>query len=360
MAKGPTMWKQILGCVLCVLTVWTVSASAQEGGRSGRTAKLEEEQNTIDVFRSTAPAAVFITQTRLMRDRWTMTTQEYESGSGSGFLWDSAGHIVTNYHVIADGNAFEVTFQDGIRVPATFVGGDPNKDIAVLKVESIPAVALQGIPLPKDGYQLEVGQKALAIGNPFGLGQTLTVGVISALGREMLGYGGVSIRGMVQTDASINPGNSGGPLLNSSGQLIGMNTMIYSQTGSSVGIGFAVPVKTVRRIVPEIIRYGAPVRAGLGVKLVSDRMARRNGIKGVVIESVGPGSPAEKAGLQGLSIRGNTILLGDVIVELNGTKVDNYDDLYNALDAFRPGQTVSLSVRRAETIRSVQVQLIRL
>ena len=151
-------------------------------------------------------------------------------------MWDAKGHIVTNYHVIADGNAFEVTFQGHVRVPATFVGGDPNKDIAVLKVSEVPAVALRGLPLPRGGYRLEVGQKALAIGNPFGLGQTLTVGVISALGREMLGYGGVSIRGMVQTDASINPGNSGGPLLNSSGQLIGMNTMIYSQTGSSVGL----------------------------------------------------------------------------------------------------------------------------
>lgn len=360
MAKGSAMWNQFRWCVLCVVMVWAIPAQAQESGRAVRSAKLAYEQNTIDVFRRAAPAAVFITQTRLMRDRWTMTTQEYASGSGSGFVWDAKGHIVTNYHVIADGNAFEVTFQGGVRMPAVFVGGDPNKDIAVLKVDTLPAEALQGIPLPREGYTLEVGQKALAIGNPFGLGQTLTVGVISALGREMLGYGGVSIRGMVQTDASINPGNSGGPLLNSSGQLMGMNTMIYSQTGSSVGIGFAVPVKTVRRIVPEIIRYGAPVRAGLGVKLVSDRMARGNGIKGVVIESVGTGSPAEKAGLQGLTVRGNTILLGDIIVEVNGNKVENYDDLYNALDTFRPGDSVSVSVRRGDTIRSVRVQLIRL
>ncbi|MEO1266504.1 MAG: trypsin-like peptidase domain-containing protein, partial [Myxococcota bacterium] len=278
---------------------------------------------------------------------------------GSGFIWDRKGHVVTNYHVIADGNIFEVTLQDGKTYEAKLVGGDPNKDIAVLKLQKPPA-NLTPIRLPSPEYTLEVGQKALAIGNPFGLDHTLTVGVVSALGREMLGYGGTTIRGMIQTDASINPGNSGGPLLNARGQLIGVNTMIYSKTGSSAGIGFAVPVQTVRRVVPEVIRYGKPVRAGLGIQLVPDSVARRHGIRGVVIEAVSPGSPAAQAGLRGLQRKRRSTVVGDVIVGINETAVATYDDLYGALDRFRPGDSVKVKVQRDNKVITVPLTLKRL
>ncbi|MBH23941.1 MAG: 2-alkenal reductase [Myxococcales bacterium] len=354
--KGP--WVALVAA-LCASLAWGGVATAQDIQPMGPNARLEYEQNTIDVFRTVAPATVFVIQKRLVRDSWTRRAREYTAGSGSGFIWDRKGHVVTNYHVIADGNAFEVTLQDGKTYEAHLVGGDPNKDIAVLKLDKPPR-ALTSIQLPRPEYTLEVGQKALAIGNPFGLDHTLTVGVVSALGREMLGYGGTTIRGMIQTDASINPGNSGGPLLNARGQLIGMNTMIYSKTGSSVGIGFAVPVQTVRRVVPEIIRYGKPVRAGLGIQLVPDNIARRNGISGVVIEAVNPGSPAAQAGLRGLQRKRRRTLVGDVIVGINEHEVATYDDLFGALDRYRPGDSVKVKVQRDNRVITVPLKLSRL
>ncbi len=309
------------------------------------TARLEYEQNSIDVFRAVSPATVFVTQKQVVRDRWSMRALEVPSGSGTGFIWDAEGHVVTNYHVIAQSRSVEVALVDGTIFAAELVGGDPNKDIAVLKITA-PANKLTPVRLPPENMELEVGQKALAIGNPFGLDHTLTVGAISALGRDVKGFGGVTIRGMIQTDASINPGNSGGPLLDARGQLIGMNTMIFSNSGSSAGIGFAVPVKIIRKLVPQIIRHGKPMRAGLGVELVSDELARANGIAGVVILEAVPGGPAASAGLEGLKRTRRGVLIGDVIVGMEEFPIESYDDLYQVLDRYEPGDEVEIVVLR--------------
>lgn len=312
----------------------------------------------MEVFRSVAPAVVFVTKKDIVRDRWSMRALEVPAGSGTGFIWDAKGHIVTNFHVVDQGRAFTITLFNDKTYPARFIGGDPRKDLAVLKIE--PPPGLINIRVAPKGSGLQVGQKTLAIGNPFGLDHTLTVGVISALGREVKGFGGVTIRDMIQTDASINPGNSGGPLLNSSGELIGMNTMIYSKSGSSAGIGFALPFKTIRRLVPQIIKFGKPQRAGLGVELVPDEVARRNRIQGVVILKVQRGTPASKAGLEGLRRKRFRTVLGDVIVGINGQKVANFDDLYTALDEKSVGDEVVVEVERDGRARSVKISLIRL
>ncbi|NVB37096.1 trypsin-like peptidase domain-containing protein [Pseudenhygromyxa sp. WMMC2535] len=322
-------------------------------------AAIEDERNSISVFEAAAPATVFITQSQLVRNRFTLRVDQIPAGTGSGFIWDARGHIVTNFHVVAGGDSFSVTLFDDRTVPARFVGGDPKRDIAVLALEldADAAAELTPVARPAKGQPLIVGQKTLAIGNPFGLDHTLTVGVISALDREVLGYGGVTIRNMIQTDASINPGNSGGPLLDSAGQLIGMNTMIYSKTGSSAGIGFAVPVDTITRLVPQIIEYGQPRRASLGIEVVPDRLAARAKIQGVIIEKVSPQGPAHQAGLQGLRRRGRDILLGDVIVGIDDYAVASFDDLFNALDNFEPGDSVAVKVQRAGEVFAIEAVL---
>jgi S1-C subfamily serine protease len=322
-------------------------------------ARMEDENNSIAVFQAAAPATVFVTNKQIVRDRWSMRALEVPAGTGSGFIWDSEGHVVTNAHVVANGRAFEVTDHEGRSFPATPVGVDPNHDIAVLKI-SPPEGGLTAIRLPPEDYDLAVGQKTLAIGNPFGLDHTLTVGVISALGREITGYGGVTIRDMIQTDASINPGNSGGPLLNSAGELIGMNTMIFSKSGSSAGIGFAVPVTEVRRNVTDIIKYGAPVRAGIGIIRAPDELARANGIKGVVVDSIVPDSPAASAGLEGIRRLRTGNYVGDIIVGIEEMSVTKWDDLYKVLDTKRPGDSVTLTVDRDGEKRDVRVTLIEL
>jgi S1-C subfamily serine protease len=322
-------------------------------------ALIEDERNTIDVFRSVAPATVFVTQTQTVVDYWNRRTMEVPAGSGTGFLWDDRGHVVTNYHVVADGKSYTVTLYDKSEWPATLVGGDPRKDVAVLKIQA-PADKLVRVRLPSEAYTLEVGQKAVAIGNPFGLDHTLTTGVISALDREIVGYGNVTIRGMIQTDASINPGNSGGPLIDSSGQLIGMNTMIFSKSGSSAGIGFAVPVSTVRRVVDQVIEKGRVEQVGIGVRLLDESNARRIGVRGVAIVEVIPDSPAARAGLKGVTRTRGGWLLGDVITRIDDQKIESYDDLYNALDARRPGEEVTVTYLRERQELQVKLPLIAL
>jgi len=322
-------------------------------------ARLEDEQNTIDVFRAAAPAAVFVTQKRLVRDL-SMRALEAPAGSGTGFLWDTEGHVVTNFHVVDTGRArgsYTVTLYNHKAYEARLVGGEPSRDIAVLKIDA-PAEELTPIPVLGGDGVLEVGQKAIAIGNPFGLDHTLTTGVISALGREVVGYGGLTIRDMIQTDASINPGNSGGPLLDSQGRLIGMNTMIFSKTGASAGIGFAVPVSTIRRIVPQLITTGRVERAGLGIRFLPDEVARRAGVDGVIVAEVMSGSPAARAGLQPLrQTRAGELLLGDILVGVDEHRVANYDDLFNALDRYRAGDTVAVRVLREGAVVSLPVEL---
>ncbi len=319
-------------------------------------ARIEDERNTIGVFRNSAPSTVFVTQTRVVEDFWAGTQQEVPAGSGSGFVWDEKGHVVTNFHVVEGARSVTVTFHTQETFEARVVGLEPRKDIAVLEVQA-PAKLLVPIRVAK-GAQLEVGQKTVAIGNPFGLDFTLTTGVISALGRQVQGAGGVSIRDMIQTDAAINPGNSGGPLLDSSGQLIGMNTMIYSKSGASAGIGFAVPVTTIARVVPQIIKTGRAEQVGLGV--VADqlqKLERRLGIRGVIVMQVPPQSPAAAAGLRGLTRSRRGVLLGDVIVGIDETRITDYDDLYTALDAHKSDDVVRVTVARGDETVTLQVKL---
>lgn len=322
-------------------------------------ALTEDEQNTIDIAQNSSKSVVFITNVQLVRDFFFQEEEAVARGTGSGFVWDNQGHIVTNYHVIEDGDIFAVTLPNHDYLKAKLVGIDPTKDIAVLKIEEN---AEKMAPLKIGTSQnLRVGQKVIAIGNPFGFDQTVTTGIVSALGRKMLGIGRVTIRDMVQTDASINPGNSGGPLLNSDGELIGMNTMIYSQTGTYSGVGFAVPVDTIKRIVPQIIKYGKVIRPGLGITLVPDQYLSQYNIKGVAVREVVPNGPAHRAGIKGLKRdRWGRLYFQDIIVAINQYKITSYDDLYNALDHFRVGDTVTVTVERDDQIRKVKLTLTRI
>ncbi|MBC8069565.1 MAG: trypsin-like peptidase domain-containing protein [Deltaproteobacteria bacterium] len=329
--------------------------------------RIEDEHNTIGVFEAASPATVYVTQKRIVVDRFSMREHEMAAGNGTGFVWDAEGHVVTNCHVAMQdcqggvaAPSLSVTLVDQKSYDAKVVGFDQYRDIAVLKIDA-GATALVPIRRPEGGYALSVGQKALAIGNPFGLDHTLTVGVISALGREVKGIGNVTIRGMVQTDAAINPGNSGGPLLDSRGQLIGMNTMIFSTSGSAAGIGFAVPVDSIERVVPQIIRTGGPERVGLGIGAFDDDIARKLGLEGVIVRVVSPGSPAEKAGLRSASDTAAGPVV-DVLVGIEDKRIRNFDDLYGALESKNEGDVVKVSVQRLpeKTVVSMDIALIKL
>ncbi len=320
---------------------------------------LEDEKNTVEVFRKVSPSVVFITTTVRESNLFSFDVTEVPRGSGSGFVWDTKGHVVTNLHVVRGASRLLVTLPGGASqgdntFPARIVGVDPAHDIAVLRVD-ISSQKLKPV-VPGSSDTLVVGQKVLAIGNPFGLDQTLTRGIVSALGRDIASEEGRKIRDMIQTDASINPGNSGGPLLDSSGKLIGMNTAIFSPSGASAGIGFAVPVNVVKRTVPQIISTGKVLRVGIGITSIPDSLAKANGISGVVIYEVGPA--AAQARLEGLSRgRHGQVLLGDVIVAIDNVKVRNQDDLMSELEKRKPGDTVTLKVARGKKERSVLVTL---
>jgi S1-C subfamily serine protease len=313
-----------------------------------------DETATIEVFKRTAPSVVHITSLVARRDRMSLDVTEIPQGTGSGFLWDTAGHVVTNSHVIADADRAQITLDDGTTYAAKLVGVEVNKDLAVLKIDA-PASKLRAITVGTSSNLL-VGQKVLAIGNPFGLDHSLTTGVISGLEREIKSASERTIFGVIQTDASINPGNSGGPLLDSGGNLIGINTAIYSPSGANAGIGFAVPVDTINSIVPELIKYGRVKRPGLGINIWKN--AQRN-IDGVAIRNVGPGTPAAAAGLVGFSstAEGRTVV-GDIIVAIGGREVHEVGDLYKVLDTYRVGDTVEVVVAREQTRRTVKITLI--
>ena len=302
-----------------------------------------------------SPAVVYITSVELRRNIFSLNVYEIPRGTGSGFIWDRDGRIVTNYHVIEDASRVEVTLGDGSTWKAEMVGTAPDKDLAVLQI-SAPPERLHEIAIG-ESHGLLVGQKVFAIGNPFGLDQTLTSGIVSALGREIKAVTGRTIQGVIQTDAAINPGNSGGPLLDSAGRLIGVNTAIYSPSGANAGIGFAVPVDVVNKVVPEIIRHGRVISPGLGIVVANERIVKRLGIDGVLILSVQPKSNAETAGLRGTSRVGDEIIFGDIIQELNGTKIDNYDDLRNELDHYKVGDKVELTVLRDNQTITIPVTL---
>jgi S1-C subfamily serine protease len=316
-----------------------------------------DEQSTIDVFEKFSRSVVHVTSLASRRNLMTLDVTEIPQGTGTGFVWDQQGHIVTNFHVVAGGDRASVTLNDGSTYPATIVGTAPDKDIAVLHIDAPPSKML---PLPVgQSSTLKVGMKVLAIGNPFGLDQTLTTGVISGLGREIKSVSGRPISDVIQTDASINPGNSGGPLLDSSGRLIGINTAIYSPTGAYAGIGFAVPVDTVNLIVPQLLKHGKIVRPGLGISIANDQHAARGGIDGVVIMQVVPGGAADKAGLQGATSVVGGIIPSDVIVGIDNVVIHKQNDLFKALDQHRVGDVVDVQVDNKQTgkRRTVKVTL---
>ena len=318
-----------------------------------------EERRDIEVFRAASASVAYITSVALRRDFFTMNVFEIPQGSGSGFVWDSRGHVVTNYHVIQEANAVRVTLADQSEWDGRIVGVAPDKDLAVLQVDA-PAEHLRPLPLGSSA-RLLVGQRVLAIGNPFGLDHSLTVGVVSALGRELRSPSGRLIRDVVQTDAAINPGNSGGPLLDSAGRLVGVNTAIFSPSGASAGIGFAVPVDTVAALVPQLIQHGKPIQPGIGIVPVADHYARRLGVEGVIVRSVNPDSPAARAGLEGLSTsRSGRLILGDVITAVDGKPVRTLDDLLHAFEDAGVGARVTLTVERDERRRQVAVPLVAL
>ena len=318
---------------------------------------MPEETRTIETFRRASPAVVYITKLAVRTDRFRRDVFAIPQGSGSGFVWDDRGHVVTNYHVIAGGQAARVTLADRSVYAATLVGEAPDKDLAVLRIEA-PKEKLTPLPVGTS-HDLAVGQYALAIGNPFGLDHTLSTGVISGLGREIKSLSDRPIQGVIQTDAAINPGNSGGPLLDSSGRLIGINTAIYSPSGASAGIGFAVPVDTVNRIVTQLIEFGRVVRPGFGIQIAEESLARRVGVDGVLVLAVLQGSPAEQAKLRPTrrDRRTGDIVLGDIIVGIDGKAVHNPDDLYRALDAKRVGQTVTVTILRGKARAEVEISL---
>lgn len=310
----------------------------------------EDERSTIELFRHASPSVVFITTTSRRVNPFTMDVTEVPQGNGTGFVWDDAGHIVTNFHVIQNAASAIVVFGNHDKIRASLVGVSPDHDLAVLRV---PTSDGKSSPLPVGrSRDLLVGQKVFAIGNPFGLDRTLTTGVISALGRQIRGISGRLIEDVIQTDAAINPGNSGGPLLDSAGRLIGVNAQILSPSGSSAGIGFAIPVDTVNRVVPQIIATGHYQRPSLGIS-VNDQVSRailaEEKLEGVLVLDVVSGSIAEAAGLRPTKmVDEERVIPGDVILEIAGRLVRNSNDFLAAMDKLSSGQAFDLKLARRE------------
>ncbi len=332
------------------------SANAAEPRPIEARAELDsDEKRTVELFRRASPAVVNVTNIGLERGFWDVDATEVPQGTGSGFVWDEEGHVVTNFHVVLHSQKLRVTLASGENFDARPVDGDPDHDIYVLKIDA-PREKL--VPLAiGTSKDLLVGQKVYAIGNPFGLDQTLTTGIISGLGREIRSLTGRRIREVIQTDAAINPGNSGGPLLDSSGRLIGMNTAIVSPSGSSAGIGFAVPVDTINRTVPMLIGGKGLQRAGLGLQVLTDNWANRLGARGAVVFDVPSGSAAAQAGLRSAKQLDNGEWVCDVIVGLGDRQVRNSQDLNDALDGHAVGDEVLVSVRRGTKVEKLKLKL---
>ena len=320
---------------------------------------LPGEQATIDLFEKARASVVYISTQQQVVDTWTRNVFSVPRGTGSGFVWDADGHIVTNYHVVAGASGARVRLSDGRDVDASLVGVSQAHDMAVLRVNV--SGALQPLPIGSSA-DLHVGQTTYAIGNPFGLDWTLTNGIVSALDRSLSSEDGRSqIQHLIQTDAAINPGNSGGPLLDSAGRLIGVNTAIFSPSGASAGVGFAVPVDTVNRVVPQVIASGRYVRPVLGVETdegLNTLLAQRLGVSGVAILRASPGSAAEAAGLEGIRVQSNgAIVPGDVILAVNGETIDSVARLSSELDDYAVGETVRVTVLRNSRRIDVPVRL---
>jgi S1-C subfamily serine protease len=365
LAVPASRWRFWFVLTLVVGLIWIVGTRVRENWRQSeavpraitpRGELAADERATIELFREASPSVVYITSLARRRDIFSLNLFEIPQGTGSGFIWDQDGHVITNFHVIQEASGARVTLADNSVWDAQLVGIAPDQDLAVLRI-SAPKHLLKPIAVGTSA-DLQVGQKVFAIGNPFGLDHTLTTGIISALGREITAVTGRTIAGVIQTDAAINPGNSGGPLLDSAGRLIGVNTAIYSPSGFSAGIGFAVPVDTVNRVVPQLVRHGRVIRPGLGVRVADDATSRRLGLKGILIIQVDKGSAAEAAGLRGTQRDASGRLqLGDIIVGIGSDPIASSDDLLNALDKYEVGKAVSVTILRDGNRQTVPVTL---
>lgn len=359
----------LAGCVLfstgaAVAAEWGKPLGPTYDGPEGRPrpvapSPLElgaDERATMTVFEKVARSVVFISNTAIQRDPWSLDLFEVPQGSGSGFVWNKQGHIVTNFHVVYGASSIKVALADRSEYKAALIGADPDHDLAVLQIQA-PDEALSPVTVGTS-HDLRVGQKVLAIGNPFGLDHTLTTGVVSALGRTIKSLSNRTIEGVIQTDAAINPGNSGGPLLDGTGRVIGVNTQIVSPSGAFAGIGFAVPVDTVNRIVPELIKHGKLIRPGLGLSLVPDAMAKRWGVKGLIIGKVSRGGAADRAGLKGAreTVTGR-VELGDIIVAVAGKSVATVDELMDVMEHHKVGDQVTVEILRGSRRQQVSVTL---
>lgn len=351
------MMKRSLGFISLILCFTFVTP----GYSLNLNSLLPDERNTIDVFQKSSPKVVYVHRLANVNNH-TSKKMHVSNGAGSGIIWDDKGHVVTNYHVIKGADDLAITLGN-MTVPAKVIGKEPRKDIAVLEIKSPKALAYLKSYKPFDIVHLKdliVGQNAIAIGNPFGLDHSLSKGVISALGRQVPGIGGVTIRNMIQTDTPINPGNSGGPLLNSAGQLIGLNTMIFSNSGSSAGIGFAVPADDIEQVVAQIIKNGRVVLSGIGIQRVDPRLAKKLGVKkGILIADVLPNTPAAQLKLHGTHRDAwGRFIIGDIIVAINAHPISNYDALYNLLTEIKVGEKVTLSIQRGNKQMDVQMKTI--
>jgi len=336
----------LLACIGCAAPLSCVAAAeAAPRPTAARGALMAEEQQNIDIFEKWKASVVYIATSERVMDFWTRDVATVPRGTGSGFIWDSAGHVVTNVHVVSGAAAANVKLADGRDYEATLVGASIAHDIAVLQIR-VP----KDQPLPVaigTSHDLRVGQKVFAIGNPFGLDWTLTTGIVSALDRSLDGENGSVIRHLIQTDAAINPGNSGGPLLDSAGRLIGMNTAIYSPSGASAGVGFAVPVDTINRVVPRLIANGHYEPPSLGIEvddMLSRAVSRELGVAGVAVLRA---SKTAAAALHGARLGArNTIIPGDVILAVDGKEVSTAAQLAATLDDYKVGDRVTLTVWR--------------
>ncbi|MCZ4312251.1 trypsin-like peptidase domain-containing protein [Comamonadaceae bacterium G21597-S1] len=355
---------RVLAVVLLVLAGAGLPppAAAQKDGTprsvSPRGELGAEERATIELFEQARDSVVFISTRSRVRDIWSRNVFTVPRGNGSGFIWDESGHVVTNLHVIEGASEASVKLADGRDYRASLVGASPAHDIAVLRI-NVPNKRPTPVPLGSS-HDLKVGQKVFAIGNPFGLDWTLTSGIVSALNRSINAEGGVAIENLVQTDAAVNPGNSGGPLLDSAGRLIGITTAIYSPSGASAGIGFAVPVDTVNRVVPQIIRHGRYIRPTLGIRTdeeLNRRLCELLKVRGVVVLRPAPGKPLA-GGLRETTVgRDGAIALGDVIVAVEGKPIETVPQLLARLDDFKPGDTVGVTVLRQGRAATLPVTL---
>jgi S1-C subfamily serine protease len=317
----------------------------------------EDEQNNIAVFKAVSPSVVHITTLATQRGFFPTDVMQVPRGTGTGFMWDDRGNVVTNFHVIQGASGAQVTLSDQSTWKASLVGVFADRDLAVLRIDA-PQEKIKPITIGLS-RELQVGQKVYAIGNPFGLDQTLTTGIVSALNREIESVTQRAIRGVIQTDAAINPGNSGGPLLDSAGRLIGVNTAIYSPSGASAGIGFAIPVDEVNRIVPKLIRDGKFIRPTLGIQAAAPEVQQALNLpKGVAVVGVVADSPAQKAGIKPfMRAPDGNVILGDIIVALGGKPVATIDDLLEVLETRQPGDSVALTILRGGEKIEQQVTL---